>query len=225
MKWEPLRLAQRTAGAEYGASTVRVADLLGKLSSNVSKDSRPAVVWLYRPDQPDANDAIESTVMQNEQVGIALRMFRCYRVNVLDIQDERIRKEYEDTPSFHFFDPAGEELIRIDSRKADSLSTFDDVVEKVWRKSFKTRLRNFQREFTRMLDQLDKLDGQKQILEQDKARLAEKPNPRKARQLEQEEKELEKMAQEIEKQEEELFASIELRPDYLPADSDKVAEK
>lgn len=224
MSWTPLRLAARTAGAEYGEQTVRVADLLEKMSPGGTGDMRPAVVWFYDPDQDEANQSLESKVFTDESLALSLRMFRRYRVNVREISDERIREEYGGTPSFHFFDPANAMLFTLAGKKVDSLSTFDAAVEKAWRSSFTTSRKDFARDMTKILDRLDKVEGRKTNLALQKARLAEKPNPRKERELAAEEQELAKAAEAIAKDEKSLFDGVALRAEYR-LEKDEVAAK
>jgi hypothetical protein len=179
---------------------------------------------MYHPGNAEMNQNCESKIFQNEPVGIALRMFRTYRVNVAEIRDETIRKEYEDTPAFHFFDPAGKPLFELSGRKVDSLSKFDSALDKVWRVSFKTRRDAYARGMKNVLDELDKLSGQQTIYDQDVARNAERPSPRKTRALEKDKAELEELAAEIEQMEKDLKDTVELREEYLPED-DEVADK
>jgi len=209
-------------GAEYGEETVRVADLLEKMSKDDS-DNLPAVVWIYHPADEDDNQQIEGNVFQNEQVGLAMKKFRTYRVNVTQIRSDRIREQYRRTPTFHFYDPTGEKLSELDGRKVTSLSEFTRHMGRTWSKSFTKRLRSFTKPMTKILDRLDRYDGQKQILEQSKARLDERPNPRKQREIEQEEKELEEIAAKIAEDEKEILESVELREEFRKKE-DEVAD-
>jgi uncharacterized protein YxjI len=194
------------------------------MSLDVTKDSKPAVVWVYRPEDEQVNENISSNILENEGVGIAMKKFRTYRVNWHDMPTESLKEEYRHTPAFFFFDPAGEKILQIDGKKVDSLSTFSKALNATWRKSFGSSLRSYQKSMTKILDRLDRVDGQKQVLEQNKARLAEKPNPRKQRALEKEEAELEEQMAEIAKDEQKLLASVEVRSEFLEKDDEEVAK-
>ena len=226
MAWTPLRLGVKTDGAEYGETTVRVADLLKKMSSGVSEGSTPAVVWIYSPEDEKENASASGTLFQSEGVGIALKKFRTLRVDVTRIASERIRRQYKTTPAFHFYDPSGDLIGKIEGKSATSLSKFSTVMERAWNKSFAVKLRDYSKKMTKILDRLDRYTGKKQVLDQSLARLAQKPNPRKQRQLDEDAQELEKMAQKIAEDEQEVIASVILRSSYLPkGEGKKVAKK
>ena len=175
------------------------------------------MVWIYSPEDDKANQACESTLFQNEQIVLARKMFRTYRVDVTTIRNDKIREEYEkSTPSFHFFDPKGAQVARLAGRKATSLSSFTTLMEKTWGTSFKTRLKTYARSMTKLLDRLDKIEARKLILEREKLRLTEKPNPRKQRAVAADEKKLDEMISSFNEDEQKLTESVLLRPEYLP---------
>jgi hypothetical protein len=222
-----MRLGVRTSGAEYAANTVPVDQVLKQSSDSPSADSTPAVVWIYDPSDEKDNASAQSNLFQNEGVGIALKKFRTLRVDVTAIRSERVKELYKSTPAFRFYDPSGELVGILEGRNSDSLSSFSSLLERTWDKSFTVRLRGYTKQMTKILDRLDRFDGQKQVLDQNLARLSGKPNARKQRQLEKESEELEKVAREIAEDEQELLASVKLRDDFLPKseDGEKVARK
>ena len=215
MKWQSLRLEAQTAGSEYGEDTLRVAELLEKMSVNSGGTDRPAVVWFYSPEDVQVNEGCDQKIFANEQVGLALQMVNCYRVDVDSIRNETIREEYaRDLPAFHFFDPAGEELARLSGKRANSLSGFSSLLTKLWSKSFTVALKSYTKEMARILNRLDKITAEKQILDADLARLAERPNPRKQAKLDRELEEIEKESADLLADETELKESIALRSEY-----------
>ncbi len=187
-------------------------------------DDSPSVVWIYRADDDKANQACNANIFQNEQVGIALKKFRCYRVDVDAIPDDRVRKTYEKmSPSFLFFDPAGDGVAKAQGRRATSLSGFSSAMERTWNTSFAQKLRGYTKQMTRILDRMDRLDGQKQILSQNRTRLAQKPNPRKQRALDREAEELKGEEEKVLQDEQKLLESVAVRPQFL-LEKDKVAK-
>ena len=224
MGWTNLKLATQTAGSEYGGSTLRVAEVLRKLSSDVGSDNTPAVVWMYSPDEEKANQRLNSNIFQNEQVGLAMKKFRTLRVNVLEIDHNELRAEYsKNAPAFYFFDPAGGEIGKVAGKKATSLSGFTKLMEKSWNTSYETKLRKYTKSMTKLLDQLDRIDAKKQNLERNKERLALKPNAGKQRKLSAEEEQLQKDMETFNQSEQKLLETVKLRSKYLP-DDQKVAQ-
>jgi hypothetical protein len=212
----------RTNGAEYGETAVPIEDAL----ESVSTGDTPAVVWVYDPEDEKLNENCSNTIFQNEGIGLALKKFRTLRVDVKTITSERIREQYDRTPAFHFYDPKGELLGKVEGKASASLSKFSSLVNASWNRCFTVRLKDYQKQMTKILDRLDRYDGQKQILDRDLAKLAEKPNPRKKRQLEKEAAELEELAKEIAEDEQGVLTGVELREEYLSEkEGEKVARK
>ena len=196
------------------------------MSVDVSSDSKPAVVWVYRADDDRVNANCEANIFNNEGVGIAMKKFRTFRVNWHNIPTETLQEEYKNTPAFFFFDPSGKLVTKSQGKKVDSLSTFTKALDTTWRKSFDGKLRDYQKSMTKILDRLDRVEGRQQVLEQSRARLAAKPNPRKQRALDKEDAELREILEKIEKDENALITSVAVRSEHLPAkDGEEVARK
>ena len=196
------------------------------MSVDVSSDSKPAVVWVYRADDDRVNANCEANIFNNEGVGIAMKKFRTFRVNWHNIPTETLQEEYKNTPAFFFFDPSGKLVTKSQGKKVDSLSTFTKALDTTWRKSFDGKLRDYQKSMTKILDRFDRVEGRQQVLEQSRARLAAKPNPRKQRALDKEDAELREILEKIEKDENALITSVAVRSEHLPAkDGEEVARK
>ncbi|MEN8151373.1 MAG: hypothetical protein ABFS86_16270 [Planctomycetota bacterium] len=215
VKWKDLRLAARTGGAGYEESEVAAEDLVKKLAARATgAEVRPIVVWFYRPDQAKENDKLEASVFQNETVGLAFKRFYTYRVNVDTIDREELVKRYGKTPSFRFFDPAGEPVATLTGRRVSSLKGFTRCVEKAWGLSYDLNLKSYVKEMTKILDRLDKVGQKKTAIERDRARLAKKPNPRKQRSLEADEAKLAKEEARITEDEGKLLDKVQLKEKF-----------
>lgn len=177
------------------------------------------MVWLYTPADEKSMNAINSKVFQNERVGIAMKKFRCYRVNVEEIDNREIREEYlRSAPSFIFFDPAGDAVAQVSGKRAASLSAFSGTMGKAWNQSFTVKLKPYTKKMTNILDRLDKINGRTQIMEQSRARLDRKPNAMKRRKLQAQAETLRTEKETILEDEQEILASVELRSKYRPAE-------
>lgn len=186
---------------------------------DLSDDSVPAVVWFYSPDDDKSLRAVDGNIFQNERVGLALKKFRCFRVNVLEIPSAELREKYEKAaPSFMFFDPNGDQVAEVSGKRAESLSGFSGVMERTWDSCFSVSLKQYTKGMTKILDRLDRLDSQRQALERDRARLEERPNPAKQRKLAGEEEELKAELAQLAEDEKALLTDIELRPEYRPTE-------
>ena len=194
------------------------------MSVDVAADSKPAVVWMYRPDDDRTNANCNANIFNNEGVGIAMKKFRTYRVNWHDIPTETLQEEYKNTPAFFFFDPTGKLISKSQGKKVDSLSAFTKALDATWGKSFTGKLRAYQKSMTKILDRLDRVEGRKLVLDQSKARLAAKPNARKQRALDKEDSELSELLAKIEADELKLLGGVKIRPEHIPAAKEEVAK-
>jgi hypothetical protein len=221
VQWKILRLAETTGGGQYGETALPVADKLKQLFPTLKASNMPSVVWICDVSDDKSVQKINRVVMQNEPVGIALKRFNCFRVNVLDMPEGDLKKKYEkEAQAFYFFDPAVKQVARLAGKRANSLSAFASYMEKTWNASFKMKLKVYQKAMKDILDRLDKLDGQKQVLNRQRARLAERPNPAAQRALDAKLKKFEEERSKIEADQQAINEKCVLKPQFLPKKED-----
>jgi vacuolar-type H+-ATPase subunit I/STV1 len=165
------------------------------------------------------NKKIEGTIFQNEDMGIALQQFRCYKVDVQSLPDGDLKTRYlKRELGFHFFDPSGQPALRpLVGRRADSLSSFSSYVEKVWRKSYTMKLKDFQKQMKNVLDEMDRLDQQQQDIDRKAKRLEDRPNPRLQRELDKEKEEVAETRKQIDEMQKDVLSQCTLESEFLPA--------
>ena len=192
-------------------------DKLKTLFPTLKASNKPSVVWLCDVSDDKAVTKIGQVIMRNEPVGLGLKRFNCFRVDVLGMPEGDLRKKYEkEAQAFYFFDPALNQTSRLAGKRAMSLSAFNSCLGKTWSKTFTVKLKAFQKSMKDILDRLDKLDGQKQVLNRKRAKLAEKPNPGKQRALDAELKRFEEERTKVEEDERAIQESCTLQPEFLP---------
>jgi hypothetical protein len=220
VQWKPLALTAQTSGSAYAATARPVEDVIKDLYSELKPGNMPSVVWLIDLTDDKTNTKIEGTVFQNEDVGLLLKRFNCYKVDVRNLPSGDLQEKYLREVGFHFFDPAGEPTLRpLVGKRSASLSTFSSYVEKVWDGSYTMRQKEFTKRMKDVLDGLDRVDSKKQVLAKKKEKLAERPNPRLQRAVEKEEAEIAEEAKAVEELEKEITAECTLRPEFLPEPS------
>jgi hypothetical protein len=211
-----LRLAD-TTGGDYGETALSVEDKLKKLFPTLRPSNKPSVVWLCDVSDDKSVNKIERVVMRNEPVGIALKRFNCFRVHLLEMPEGDLRKKYEkEAPALYFFDPAVKQTARLTGKRATSLSAFNAALSKTWSATFTMPLKKFQKSMKDILDRLDKLDGQKTVLNRKRSKLAEKPNPSKQRALDADLRKFEEARIKVEEDEQALEEKCTLKPQFLP---------
>lgn len=227
MAWTPLRLEEQTGGSAYAATARPVEDKIKDLTQKLDPSNMPSVVWLCDVTDDKGNAKIEGTIFQNEDVGLALKRFHCYKVDVRGMPEGELKEQYlKRDLGFHFFDPAGAPALRpLTGRRADSLSTFSSYVEKVWDVSYAVRLKDYQKDMKNVLDELDRLDVAQQDVDRKSKRLEERPNPRLQRELDKAKEELAEGKKKVEEMEKEVMAQCTLKEEFLPKAEDDTGKK
>ena len=144
--------------------------------------------------------------------------------DVESISDSELRKKYSSTPGFLILDPHAGVMAQTSGRSATSASRFRGFVGQAWDKLFTMRQRDYLKEMKGILDELDKLSGKKTVLQAQKARLATRPNPAKARELQKDEEELAKWEAQIQKDEQDIKSRCTLQEEWVKP-AEEAAEK
>jgi hypothetical protein len=188
--------------------------------SELKPTNSPSIVWFQDISDDKTIKKIDGAIMGNESVGIALKRFNCFRVNVMDLPEGEMKKQYlRETPAFYFFDPAGKPVKKVCGKRATSLSSVNKLISYTWDKSFTKRLKVFGKEYKSILDRLDKYDVKRQSVERDRKKLDERPNPSVERKVKAEEEALAELRKVIEADEKEIIATCQLKPEYLPEEA------
>lgn len=188
----------------------------------LTKASKPSVVWMQ--DLEEEKDITKANaIFQNENIGLAMKRFNCFKVDVHAIPDGDIKEKYMRQVGFHFFDPKGEAIGKpLTGKRSSSLSAFNRVIERAWNQIFAMTIKDYQKQMKKVLDGFDKVDVKKQAIDRDRAKLAKRPNPSKAKQIEKEQAELDKATKKVEELEKGIVEKCSLRPEFL--ESEKSAE-
>lgn len=221
MQWQILRLTEKTSGSAYGATARPVEERIKSLFPQISSSSRPTVVWFQDLEDEKVITRINGSIFQNENVGLSMKRFNCFKLDVHGIPDGNLKKKYMKQVGFHFFDPKGELIGKpLVGKRSTSLSGYTSAVEKAWGQVFTMRLKTYQKKMKHVLDGFDKVDGKLQVLQKQEERLATKPNPAKKRQIDKDKAELNEMKKLVEEEEKGVFEECALKPEFLPAKTD-----
>lgn len=184
------------------------------------------MVWFFDPTDEQGIQKIDGTIMKNEPVGIALKHFNCFKVNVQDIPEGDVKKKYlKEVPAFYFFDPAAKLVANVTGKRAASLSGFAKLMEGTWDKSFTVSLKEFTKQYKEILDALDKLDVKQQAVTRDRQKLEEKKDPKLQKEVEATEAQLAVEKKKIEDDEKAVLEGCALRPEFqTPKAGDGKAE-
>ena len=198
------------------ADSARPVEEVIKACVDVRKgENKPIVIWIADDEDEKTNEALESRVFNNEKIGIAMKRFTCLRGTIQMIPDERIADEaLRRTPSFYFFNPAGELLNEVHGKRATSRSGFSGNVEKLFNVSFEMSLKDYSKRMGKILDQMDRVAGEKERLDAKMERAADSPGKLAA--LVKEQDELQKKQTALEELEQELLGISGIKAEFLP---------
>ena len=212
-----LRLTEQTSGAAYGATARPVEERLKTMFPELKAGNKPSLVWFQDLEDGKTIQRCEGSIFQNENVGLAMKQFNCYKVDVRGMPGGELKKKYLKQMGFHFFDPAteltGNPLV---GKRSTSLSAFQSAMERTWDVTFTMRLKIYSKQMKNILDGFDKIDTKKQVLDRKKAKLDKKPNPALAKAIEIEQAELDEQKKKVEQDEAAILAECSLKPKYLP---------
>jgi hypothetical protein len=162
-----------------------------------------------------------NAIFQNENIGLAMKRFNCFKVDAQGIPDGDIKEKYLKQIGFHFFDPKGEPIGKpLVGKRALSMSGFNRALEKSWGSCFTMTIKVYQKKMKKVLDGFDKVDIKKQAVDRDRAKLAQKPNPGKAKKLERDVAEMDKARKAVEELEKSIQEECALKPEFLGEEKD-----
>jgi hypothetical protein len=220
VQWQTLRLAAKTGGNAYGATARSVEDTLKEMFPEITKASKPCVIWMQDLEEEKAITKANA-IFQNENIGLAMKRFNCFKVDAQGIPDGDIKEQYLKQIGFHFFDPKGDAIGKpLVGKRALSMSGFNRALEKSWGSCFTMTIKVYQKKMKKVLDGFDKVDIQKQAIDRDRAKLAEKPNPGKAKKLERDVAEMDKARKAVEELEKSIQDECALKPEFLGEEKD-----
>ena len=214
VEWEELRLSHSEEG--YGETALPLEDLI-RNAVRSRKEILPAVVWIYDLEDEKTQSDLETRVFADEKVGIAMKRFVCLKGSIDSIPDAKtVRALRRKAPLFYFVDPGREICYELSGRRATSRSRFYGAIEKLWRKSFDTRLRVFSKQMSEVLDRIDEVEGEKAVLEAKRARA--EGNRRKLAALARDEEKLREEEEKVLEMERDVLAACQVKDEFLPSE-------
>ena len=180
---------------------------------------RPMMVYVMSDDPTDsATRKLDSVAFKKEQVGIGSKFFECFKMTSGDAAQDRMTKD------------AGRQIPRIIFLKRDySVATVLEgselsgggivkAMQMVVRQEYETNFDSMVRDYISLLNDLDRLESKKAAIEDQKRRVAEKPNKSKEKKIARDEEEYKADMVEFEAKEAKLKELKLKGADEKPAD-------
>jgi hypothetical protein len=146
--------------------------------------SKPMMVYVMSDDPTDKETrALDSVAFVKEQVGVGTKFFECIKMTSGDAAQDRIIKD------------AGRKVPRIVFLKRDysvanvlegselSGGSIEKAMQMVVRQEYENNFDTMVKEYIKLLNELDRLDSKRAAIEDQKRRVAEKPNKSKEKKI------------------------------------------
>jgi hypothetical protein len=185
-------------------------DRLGSttLVEESSAADQPSLLYLY-DDQPK-REQFEATLFANESLGIALRCFRCGRVDVTK-DDEAMAEFGKHLPLFVAYDAKGKRIGQVEMKDYKATTNaLDQLLGKAAKRGTKLSMDAFTKAYRSFLNEVSVLEGRKRDLAGKQERAVDAPD--KLKKLEKDATELADDEAKLMEQEKKLLADAEIPP-------------
>ena len=168
--------AARTGAGSNAVETLEPAD-------------QPMMVYIPSDDPTDSiTRKLEGVVFTNEKVAIAAKFFETLKISRRHALDDRLLASHADpTPQIVFLERDFTEHAALKGKQI-SASKLLKAMESLARAEYVNDFGAMVRAYSKLLDELDRLEGKREVLAKRRKRLEDQPNPAKQRKLEREEK-------------------------------------
>lgn len=144
-----------TYDAKYGSRSLPISGLL-KLSD---RKHRPALVFIHETMDSEAEEELMAKMFGTEEVILGTRFFRCFRMNVCDIPDEKMKEKYASRlPALIFLDGRGEEAGRLGGMVR--ASRVQGNMRKVFSDHFKANMQKLLKSMSEWLDDIERAEDE-----------------------------------------------------------------
>lgn len=177
--------------APAAATTGESAEAAVPAERQSSLSDKPMMVYVMADDQTASETRLlESVAFAKEQVGVGSKFFNSIKMTTGDAAQDRIIKEAgKSAPRIVFLDRRYKVVNVLESKELSGgslVKAMQQVVAKEYVNSFDTMVKDY----ISLLNDLDRLESKREGIEDQKRRLAEKPNKSKEAKIARDEAEL-----------------------------------
>ncbi len=142
---------------KYGASALPLS-ALSKLSAEKNK---PSLVYVFRTADQDKLEELELKMFGTEDIVLASRFFRCYRISDSDLPNDKIRQKYlrKSGPTLIILDAKGNEVAK--NKKKASKSWVFSKLKQQFSSDFGEKITKHIKKLSDWLDDLEKAEDRK----------------------------------------------------------------
>lgn len=168
---------------------------------------RPMLVYVTAEDSTDSTTRkLEEVVFKSEQLGVAAKFFETIKMSAGDaLQDRALKDAGKSEPRLVFLNRDYTVNAVLESRSL-SAGRITKAMEALVRDNYKDNFDRMVKDYIKLLNEMDRLEGKKSTLADQRARLLDKPNASKMKKLERQEEEIRAEADSLAARETELLS-------------------
>lgn len=191
--------------APKGVTTGQSGEETAKAAAAMRAE-RPMLIYITSDDAEDKDTRkLESVVLKSETVCVGARFFDTIKMTAGSALQDRILKDAGDAAPRLVLIDRDYQVHKVLERSGISGGKLIKAMKSLTRKEYETNFDRMVRDYIKLLNELDRLEGRKAKIADDRARLAAKPNASKERKVARDEKEYKADMEEWAKKEAELL--------------------
>jgi hypothetical protein len=181
---------------------------------------KPFMVYVMADDPTDSETRLlESVAFAKEQVGVGSKFFNAVKMTSGDAAQDRIIKEAgKSTPRIVFLDRRYKVLNVLEGNELSGGGIVKAMQQAV-SKEYTTKFDALVKEYISLLNDLDRLESKREAIEDQKRRVAEKPNKSKEAKIERDEAEYKTSMEAWQAKEQKLLETRKFKGEEKPATS------
>lgn len=170
--WKPAEWPT-TWDEKYGERSLPIGSLL-KLDD---RKHYPAIVYIHEVVEAEKQEELEADMFGDSDLILATRFFRCFSINIDDIQDKKLRERYaKKLPALIFVDGRGEETAIMQGRIKPA--RMKSAMKKVFGDHFKGSMPKLMAAMNDLLDDLERAEDRmvdaRKMLDETEDRMADR---------------------------------------------------
>ena len=165
------------------ATTGEETDEAAAEAGAAMRATRPMIVYVPSDDPTDKTTRkLEQVVFKNEKLGVGAKFFDTIKISAGDAMQDRILKEKNRVPRMVFLKRDYSVHAVLQQRQLTP-GKIIKAMKSLVRVEYVNRFDSMVKDYIKLLNELDRLEGRKTQLSDRRARLAGKPNASKAKKL------------------------------------------
>lgn len=140
----------------------------GEEAAEVEISDQPILVYVPNTDSGDFCKA-EKVVLQDDKVNVGMWAFKCVRMTDEEAKEDELLAKGKELPRFYVIDRDYRKVALLEGKKMSAKKLFT-AMERASNKAYKQKLGKMAKSMLKILNEYDKINNERKVLEQKKAR-------------------------------------------------------